>query len=357
MVFRLNKRTVLITAGGTGGHVFPALSIAKELLSEYEVIWVGAKTGIENDIVPKNNIPLLTINISGMRKKGMLKMLMMPFLLIRAFWQCLKIIIKHRPDVVVGFGGYATFPICFMAYLLKIPVVIHEQNSVAGLSNRVLSKFASTVMVAFDGVLSSKKTKLVGNPVRGDIVAIENPATRYKKRSDGLNVLIVGGSLGAKALNDIMPEVVSKLTNINQVLHQVGRGDAGAVKKHYQDLKVNAQVVNFIDDMAMVYENTDLIICRSGASTVSEVCVAGIAAIFIPYPYAVDDHQRYNAEPLVSNGAAYMILQSKLTADGLKDLISSLDREKCRVMAEKAKEVAINDSVARIVIIVKNFIV
>lgn len=307
--------------------------------------------------MPKNNLPLITINISGLRKKGLVKMLLMPFILIYALLQCSKILLQYRPDVIVGFGGYATFPICFMGWILRVPVVIHEQNSVPGLSNKVLSKIASYVMVAFNGVLKSKKTYVVGNPVREDIVQLSSPSIRYNARHDGLNLLILGGSLGAKALNDTLPEVCSKLTNLGHVLHQVGRGDAAAVSEHYASLGVNAQVVNFIDDMAKSYSETDLIICRSGASTVSEVCVAGIAAIFVPYPFAVDDHQRYNAEPSVAQGAAYLQLQADLTVEKLTSLINSLDRDKCLHMANKAQAIAINDSVSRIVDIIKKCIV
>ena len=353
----MSKKTVLITAGGTGGHVFPALSVAKKLETEYDILWVGAKTGIENDIVPKNGLPLITINISGLRKKGLVKMLLMPFILFYALLQCSKILLQYRPDVIVGFGGYATFPICFMGWILRVPVVIHEQNSVPGLSNKVLSKIANYVMVAFNGVLKSKKTYVVGNPVREDITQLSSPDIRYNARQNGLNLLILGGSLGAKALNETLPEVCSKLTNLGQVLHQVGRGDAEAVSQHYTRLGVKAQVVNFIDDMAKSYSETDLIICRSGASTVSEVCVAGIAAIFVPYPFAVDDHQRYNAEPSVVQGAAYLQLQSSLTVEKLTTLINSLNRDKCLSMANKARAIAINDSVSRIIDIIKKCIV
>lgn len=353
----MSQKTVLITAGGTGGHVFPALSVAKKLQHEYDILWVGAKSGIENDIVPKNNLPLITVNISGLRKKGLVKMLLMPFILLYALFQCAKILLQYRPDVIVGFGGYATFPICFMAWVLRIPVVIHEQNSVPGLSNKVLSKIANYVMVAFNGVLKSKKSYVVGNPVRKDITQLDPPEIRYNARHNGLNLLVLGGSLGAKALNDTLPEVCSRLSNLGKVLHQVGRGDAEAVSKHYASFGVNAQVVNFIDDMAKSYSEADLIICRSGASTVSEVCVAGIAAVFVPYPFAVDDHQRYNAEPLVAQGAAYLLLQSDLTIEKLTSLVNSLDRDKCLFMANKARTIAIDDSVSRIVDIIKKCIV
>ena len=331
--------------------------MAKKLQAEYEIIWVGAKSGIECEIVPKNNIPLLTVAISGLRKKGMLKKFLMPFILMRACLQCLQIIVSHKPDVIVGFGGYATFPVCFMGWVLRIPVVIHEQNSIPGLSNKVLAKMATYVLVAYKGILPSKKTQLTGNPVREDIALLTSPAERYTQRRGGLNLLVVGGSLGAKMLNDILPEVCAKLNNLNQVTHQVGRGDLNGVQKHYKQVGVSANVVSFINDMAAAYLEADLIICRSGASTVSEVSNVGIAAVFIPYPYAVDDHQRYNAAPLVEHKAAYMIQQSELSTDGLVDLISSLDRRKCSKMAQLAKDLAIPDSTDRIVTIIKKCIV
>ena len=348
---------MLITAGGTGGHIFPALSVAKKLQADYEVIWVGAKSGIECEIVPKNNIPLMTVKISGLRKKGMIKKFLMPFILIRACLQCLQIIVSRKPDVIVGFGGYATFPVSFVGWILRIPVVIHEQNSIPGLTNKILAKIATYILVAYKGILPSKKTVLAGNPVRDDIAMLPNPQQRYAERCGGLNILVVGGSLGAKMLNDILPEVCSRLNNLNQVTHQVGRGDLNKVQKDYTQLGVNAQVVSFINDMAAAYAEADLIICRSGASTVSEVANVGIAAVFIPYPYAVDDHQRYNVIPLVERKAAFMIPQSELSVDGLVNLISSLDRLKCSKMAELAKDLAIPDSTDRIVTIIKKCIV
>ncbi len=354
----MSKKTILIAAGGTGGHIFPALSVAKQLMPIYEIIWVGAKSGIENNIVPQNNIALKTLNISGLRKKGIFKFILMPFLLLYSFTQAFFVIFSTRPDVIVGFGGYVTFPICFMGWVLRVPVVIHEQNSVAGLTNKLLAKIANHVMVAFDGVLNSKKTSLVGNPVRADILNLAPIHERYSKRCGGLNILVVGGSLGARVFNEIMPQVCSELTNLANITHQVGNSvDKELIIKEYQKYNISANVVNFIDDMAYVYNNADLIVCRSGASTVSEIMAAGIAAIFIPYPYAVDDHQRYNAQPLVDINAGYMIVQSDLTVAKLSGLINSLDRERCMNMALNAHSIAITDSVSRIVnIIVKHII-
>lgn len=355
-MFRLNK-TILISAGGTGGHIFPALSVAKKLLSDYDVVWVGAKSGIEETIIPKNNIPLYSVRISGLRNKGGIRKIFMPFLLLRAFFECLKIIIKIKPDVIVGFGGYATFPICFVGVMLRIPVVIHEQNSIAGLTNKILSKIVTKVLVAYNGVLSSKNTVITGNPVRDEINKLEAPEIRYKYRSGGLNLLVVGGSLGAEKLNEIMPEVCALLPNLGNVVHQVGRGDINSVSKHYQELGVKAEVLSFIDDMAIAYGRADLIVCRSGASTVSEVMSAGVASIFVPYPYAVDDHQRYNVEELVKSGASFMVLQEDINTDLLVSMIKSFNREECLNMAKLTREFAIPDSTDRIVTVIKQYII
>ena len=355
-MFRLNK-TILISAGGTGGHIFPALCVAKKLLSDYDVVWVGAKSGIEESIIPKNNIPLYSVNISGLRNKGGVRKVIMPFMLLRAFFECLKIILKTRPDVIVGFGGYATFPICFVGVMLRVPVIIHEQNSIAGLTNKILSRIVTKVLVAYNGVLSSKNTVVTGNPVRDEINNLDAPEARYKDRVGRLRLLVVGGSLGAKKLNETMPEVCALLPNLDLVVHQVGRGDVNLVSKHYQELGIKAEVHAFIDDIAQEYGMADLIICRSGASTVGEIMSAGVATIFVPYPYAVDDHQRYNVEELVKSGASFMVLQDDISTDLLVSIIKSLNRVECLKMAKLTRGFAISDSADRIVTVIKKYII
>lgn len=343
------KQTILITAGGTGGHIFPAMALANLLQDQYNIVWVGSVLGIENEIVPKANIPLEKINISGLRKKGLAKLILLPFSLSRAFLQALRVILRHKPVVVVGFGGYATFPICLLARLLFIPVAIHEQNSVAGLTNKVLAKFVNRVMVAFNGVLPHRKTILVGNPVRENILTLANPVERYARHDGKLNVLVVGGSLGAKVLNNNLPQVFASLDNIANIVHQVGKSDASLVEEAYRKHGVHSvQVLNFIDDMALQYEKADLIICRSGASTVSEICAVGIAALFIPYPFAVDDHQKFNALPVVKNNGAIMMLQKDFSIKKMVDVLSGLTRDNCLEMALKTKELGILDSTKRI---------
>ena len=356
------KKTILFTAGGTGGHIFPALAVAKLCEKNYDILWVGAKGGIENKIIPENNIPIFSINISGLRKKGILRLLLMPLLLLRAFAQTIIIILRERPDVIVGFGGYATFPVCFMGIILRIPVVIHEQNSVAGLTNKILSRLVNKVITAFPNVLVSKKTCLLGNPVRNDIASIPLPQIRYKDRSGGLNILVLGGSLGARIFNDILPEVFGVVNSqapghIASITHQVGRGNREEVASEYQKFGIiDVNVVNFIDDMAQMYAWADLLICRAGASTVSEVCASGIAAIFVPYPYAVDDHQKYNAENLVNDNAALMLIQSEISVANMVDILVKLDRAKCMRYAINAKNLAIENSSEKIKEVITSFI-
>ena len=344
------KKTIVISAGGTGGHIFPALAVAKQLQESYNIIWVGAKIGLENKLVPEHGFRLETVSVAGVRNKGLLRKLMLPFTLLRAHWECLRICLKYRPALVVGFGGYATFPISLTAKLLGKSVVIHEQNSVAGLTNRLLAKIANKVLVAFPNVLPSSKTHLVGNPVREEIIAIDRSATKLSENSSAIKILVIGGSLGAKVLNDNLPLALAKLdAKPAQIIHQIGRAAIEPIVAAYQaNLVKNVQVVNFIDDMAAAYANADLIICRAGASTVAEVAAAGIAAIFVPYPYAVDDHQTTNTRQLVAAGAAILLPQAELSPAKLAELISGLNHTICQNMGEKARSLAILDSTRQI---------
>jgi UDP-N-acetylglucosamine--N-acetylmuramyl-(pentapeptide) pyrophosphoryl-undecaprenol N-acetylglucosamine transferase len=342
----MSKPVVIISAGGTGGHIFPALAVARQLADKYDIVWVGGKVGMENQIIPQNGYPLETVSVAGVRNKGALRKLMLPLTMLRALFECWLIIRKHRPVAVIGFGGYATFPILLAARILGKKTLIHEQNSVAGLSNRVLAKLVNQVLTAFPNVLSSTKTQLVGNPVRQEIIDI-TPANA--NTTGKLNILIVGGSLGAKALNDNVPLVLNSIKDkIGVITHQVGRNDGSTVAEYYREHGLNANVVNFIDNMAEVYSNCDVIICRAGASTVAEVSCAGKCAIFVPYPYAVDDHQTHNAAYLVEQGAAFLLPQSKLTPESLAILINDLNPDSCQQIGLKAKSLAITDSTAQI---------
>ncbi len=349
------KPNIIISAGGTGGHIFPALAVAHELSERYNIIWVGGKSGLENQIVPKHGYPLKTVSVGGVRNKGIMRKLMLPFVMFRALLQSLIIIIRYNPKVIVGFGGYATFPICLMGRLINKPIVIHEQNSVAGLTNKIIAKFAKKVLTAFPNVLPAKNTVLVGNPVRKEIIKLTKVNVSHEslehKQSDPskLKILVIGGSLGAKALNDNVPLAVTQIReHIESVYHQVGRGELDLVSEVYKQHNVNAKVVSFIDDMASAYLDADVVICRAGASTVAEVAAVGITAIFIPYPYAVDDHQTTNAAYLAKNEAAYLIPQKNLNPDDLAKLLASLTPEKTREMAIKARGMGIEDATEQI---------
>lgn len=350
-------RRIFVAAGGTGGHIFPALSVAKQLIKDgNQVIWIGATHGLENEIIPKNSIRLETIPISGIRKKGLRKLLFLPFTLSRAFFVALKLILKERPDAIIGFGGYATFPICIMGRVLRVPTLIHEQNKITGLSNKILSYLVDKVLVAFDGVLPSPKTIVVGNPVRSEIANILPPHERYILNSGGLNILVIGGSLGARIFNQILPEAFANCNNIGEITHQAGRNNSIEVKDLYQKNNIKANVVDFIDNMAEAYNKADLIICRAGASTVSEVAAVGVAAIFVPYPYAVDNHQYHNARYLESCNAAEILIQKDLTPDKMRSIIMHLSREKCLKMAENGRKYAKINSTADICNIIYSFL-
>lgn len=338
----MSKPVIIISAGGTGGHIFPALAVAKQLADSYDVVWVGGKVGMENQIIPQNGYPLETVSVAGVRNKGAVRKLMLPFTMLRALFECWCILRKYRPTTVIGFGGYATFPILLAARILGKKTLIHEQNSVAGLTNRTLAKFVNQVLTAFPNVLNSTKTQLVGNPVRQEIIDIAPASTNT---SGKLNILIVGGSLGAKALNDNVPLALNSIKDkIGSIVHQIGRNDGSTVVDFYREHGLNAQVVSFIDNMAEAYNNSDIIICRAGASTVAEVSCAGKCAIFVPYPYAVDNHQTHNANYLVEQDAAFLLPQSKLTPESLADLINELNPEKCQQIGIKAKSLAITSS-------------
>ena len=349
---KYNKK-ILITAGGTGGHVFPALTIANELRCDHEVLWVGGLYGIEKGIAHKNNIRFESIKILGLRGKGIVRLVMYPFIIIKAIIKALKIIVKEKPDIVIGFGGYATFPICFMGSILRIKTVIHEQNSVAGLTNKVLSFFVNTVLVAYKNVLPSKKTIYVGNPVRKAITEILDIETRYSQLDKKINLLVVGGSLGAKVINKIVPSI--NLQNINKITHQIGANDnkEEIIELYRKNNFFNVNVLQFIDDITYEYEQAHLIICRAGATTVSELTSFGIAAIFIPLLSAVDDHQTINVQQLVSIGAAIMLPQSELSVNALSHIINELTIEKCKIMAMKTKLLGFPDSTQKIVDIIK----
>ena len=285
------SRTILIMAGGTGGHVMPALAVADHMRQAgWHVVWLGSKDGMEATLVPKHGYAMEWIRFAGLRGKGVVRMALLPVSLLIAFWQSARVIFRVRPDVVLGLGGYVSFPGGMMAAALNRPLVVHEQNSIAGLANRVLAGVADRVLVGFPNVL--KKAQWVGNPVRGSIADLPEPSARFAGRLGPLRVLVVGGSLGAQALNDVVPASVALMPESQrpELTHQSGARHIDSLRANYERAGVIAQAVAFIDDMAAKYAQADLVICRAGALTVSELAAAGIASILVPFPFAVDDH-------------------------------------------------------------------
>ena len=339
------SRSILIMAGGTGGHIFPALAVAEILRSTgWRVTWLGAPGSMEAELVPRHGYEMAWVRFSGLRGKGLLRKLALPFNLLVALVQSAVALFRYRPDVVLGMGGYITFPGGMMAVLLRRPLLIHEQNSIAGLSNRVLARVAQRVLSGFPGVLPN--ATWCGNPVRAEIAALPAPELRYAARSGALNVLVVGGSLGAQAINEALPQALALLPERSrpQVTHQTGKRHFEDVQQRYQQLGIDADVRPFLDDMAQHYAKADLVICRAGALTVAELAAAGVASLLIPFPHAVDDHQTHNAHFLSDRGAALLMQQSELTAEKLAQLLKETSREKLLAMAVQARSVAKADA-------------
>jgi len=320
---------VLIMAGGTGGHVFPALAVAERLRDQgVEVVWMGTHQGLEADVVPRAGFAMEWISVTGLRGKGLLSWVLAPVRLLRALLQSLVIIMRCRPMAVLGMGGFVSGPGGLVAWLLKRPLLIHEQNAVAGLTNRLLARLADRVMQAFPQTLPERfHPQLTGNPVREDISALPSPEARFAGRQDGLRLLVLGGSLGAQALNEVVPKMLALLPGDQpiQVWHQAGRRNIEAAQEAYADCdRDGIKLEPFIDDMAAAYGWADLVLCRAGALTVAELAAAGVGAILVPYPFAVDDHQTRNAAWLVDSGAGIRIAQSQLTAQWLAGQVMGL---------------------------------
>ncbi len=335
------SRSILIMAGGTGGHIFPALAVADVLREKgWHVTWLGAPQSMEAEIVPRHGYEMAWVRFSGLRGKGVLRKLMLPFNLLVAMWQSAVALFRYRPDVALGMGGYITFPGGLMAALLRCPLAIHEQNSVAGLSNKALSRLADKVLSGFPDVL--KNAIWCGNPVRSQIEMLPAPQERYAEREGALRLMVVGGSLGAQALNEAVPRALARLPMEERpkVLHQTGRAHHESVSLLYREMGVEADIRPFIDDMAGSYADADLVICRAGALTVAELAAAGVASLLVPYPFAVDDHQTHNAKFLSDKGAAILMPQSQLNAESLAELLKGLSRERLSGMAQKAREMA-----------------
>lgn len=340
-VTRHPSRTLMIMAGGTGGHIFPALSVAEYVRAQgWNVVWLGSRAGMEARIVPEQGYTMASIRFSGLRRRGLVPVALLPVTLLIAFWQSARALFAHRPDVVLGMGGYVAFPGGMMASLFNRPLAIHEQNSIAGLANRVLAQVADKVLVAFPGAFGERsKAEWTGNPVRADIAQIAPPEERFDARSGRLRLLVLGGSQGAKALNDVVPQAIARMADAARphVTHQAGAAHAARVSSSYAAAGVAADVVPFIDDMAASYAAADLLICRAGASTIAELAAAGVPAVLVPFPYAVDDHQTHNARFLSERGGGVLIPQSELTPEKLAELLAQFDREKLLAMARAAR--------------------
>jgi len=337
------RKPVLIMAGGTGGHVYPALAVARELLrARVPVVWLGTRAGLEAGVIPAAGIPIHWIRVSGLRGKGMLKRVGAPFMLALALWQACVVMLRVRPGAVLGMGGFVTGPGGLIAWLFRRPLLIHEQNSIAGLTNRWLARLATRVMEGFPGTLP--KAIHTGNPVRADIAALPPPEHRLAGRHGRLHLLVLGGSLGAQALNDGIPSALAKLdVDLRpEVRHQTGTRNLEATEVAYRIAGLEASLEPFIEDMAAAYAWADIVVCRAGALTVAELAAAGIASVLVPYPHAVDDHQTGNARYLADADAAVLLPQSELKATRLAELLRGFvtRRDRLLAMARAARALA-----------------
>ena len=332
------SRTILVMAGGTGGHIFPALAVADLLRDKgWKVVWLGSKAGLESQLVPQYGFEIEWVRFAGLRGKGVLRMVLLPPNLLIALWQSACAIFRVRPDVVLGMGGYISFPGGIMAVLLARPLVLHEQNSVAGLANKVLARVADRILVAFPNAL--KNAEWTGNPVRRDIAQLPAPEQRFRNRAGNLKVLVVGGSLGAQALNETVPRALALIPESQrpEVTHQAGEKHLALLESGYREAGVSATTLAFIRDMSRAYATADVVICRAGALTVSELAAAGIASVLVPFPSAVDDHQTSNARYLADQAAAILLPQTELAPRKLADLLLGFTRDKLLDMAKRAR--------------------
>ncbi|MDR0274302.1 MAG: undecaprenyldiphospho-muramoylpentapeptide beta-N-acetylglucosaminyltransferase [Burkholderiaceae bacterium] len=344
------QHCALVMAGGTGGHIFPGLAVADGLRAAgWRVHWLGAPGGMEAELVPPRGYPFEPVAFGGVRGKGLATLALLPLRLLRAFAQSIGVIRRVRPDVLVGLGGYITFPGGMMGALLRKPLVLHEQNSVPGLANKMLARVADRVFTAFPGVL--RKARWIGNPLRADFTRYPGPAERLAGRCGPLRLLVVGGSLGARALNEIVPRALALIPAERRpvVTHQSGAQQIDALRANYASAGVQAACVPFIDDMAEAYAEADLVICRAGATTVSEIAAIGAAALLVPFPHAVDDHQSANARFLADRQAGWLIAQRDLSAERLADLLLNTERIALVQLGQNAKKMQKTEAVVEIV--------
>ena len=347
------NRTALVMAAGTGGHIFPALAVADALKARgWHIVWLGTPQGMENRLVAQHGYPLVHLNIKGVRGNGVIRLLKTPFMLLKSVMQAKATIRREKPAVAVGFGGYVGFPGALAARLCGVPLVVHEQNAIAGLTNKLTARFAARVLQAFPGAFAdSEKLETVGNPVRQQIAALPEPSARYSARTGPLRLLVVGGSLGAQVLNQTVPAALALLSAEQRptVVHQSGEKHLAALEESYRAAGVTATPRAFIEDMAAALADADLVICRAGALTVSELAAVGVAGLFVPLPHAVDDHQTANARFLTDVEAGWLVPQSELSADWLADFLSSLSREELMRRAENARARGMTQATERVV--------
>ncbi len=343
----MSQLRFLIMAGGTGGHIFPALAVAQALQEKgHDVQWLGTASGLEAKLIPEAGIELHKLNVKGFRGKGLLAKCMAPWYLLGAIFGAMNVIRKIKPNAVLGFGGYVAAPGGIAAWLMRKPLVIHEQNAIAGTTNKLLQRFSKRKLQAFAGALPGATT--VGNPIRASFLSSMQP---QDASDDQFKVLVVGGSLGARALNQVMPAVVSKLGDQTlSVIHQTGAAHGETVEKAYQALGVAVDVRPFIKDMVSAYQWADLIVCRAGAMTVSEIATLGKTAIFVPYPFAIDDHQTANANYLVSHQAAFMIAENDLTPEKLVEIFKTMmeDKSQLETMQHNARQLGHQKATQRV---------
>ncbi len=348
-VTQFGSGTLMVMAGGTGGHVYPAMAVADYMKEHgWNIVWLCTEGGMENRLVEGKDYKKAMMTMRGVRGKGIMGWLLLPIKLATAFKQSVDAIRQHQPNVVLGMGGFAAFPGGLMAKLLGKPLVIHEQNSIAGLTNKILSLFADQVLVAFPSAFKDKAL-LVGNPVRHEITQLASPQHRYNIRTGKLKLLVVGGSLGAQALNEVLPKALAALPkNTFEVVHQAGEKHIAALQANYHAVSVAAETKAFIHDMADMYAWADVVICRAGALTVAELACVGVASVLVPFPHAVDDHQTHNAKYLSDAGAAKLIQQSEFSVSKATEVLRGLTREICLDMAIKAKQLAKPEATATV---------
>lgn len=350
----MSGRPIIVMAGGTGGHVYPALAVARAIQAQTrDVVWLGTERGLEARVVPEAGIRMEWISVQGLRRKGVLTLIAAPFQLSLALLQSLSVMLRHRPAAVLGMGGFVSGPGGLAAWLTRRPLIIHEQNAIAGLTNRLLARLARVVLQAFPGSFSARRNaRTVGNPVREEIAGLADPSIRFASRSGPLRLLVLGGSQGALALNRIVPAALARLPAElrPEVRHQTGRRTLETARKAYAQHGLKVDLQPFIDDMAAAYAWADLVVCRAGALTVAELSAAGLPAIFVPYPAAVDDHQTANAQPLAAAGAAAIMQEKDLNDESLGGLLLHwlASRENLCARAIKARTLAQPDALRNI---------